>query len=95
MPEKIHPENLSYEPATGSNGKSTTTALIHHILKAANRPTQMGGNIGRGVLDLEIPTEGEIIGLKHRETPTIGVQFHPESILTECGIKILGNFLKL
>lgn len=49
---------------TGSNGKSTTTALIHHILKAANRPTQMGGNIGRGVLDLEIPAEGEIIVLE-------------------------------
>jgi anthranilate synthase/aminodeoxychorismate synthase-like glutamine amidotransferase len=40
-------------------------------------------------------TEGEIMGLKHKETPTIGVQFHPESILTECGKKILGNFLKL
>ena len=49
---------------TGSNGKSTTTALIHHVLKAANRPTQMGGNIGRGVLDLEIPAEGEIIVLE-------------------------------
>ena len=49
---------------TGSNGKSTTTALIHHILKSANRPTQMGGNIGRGVLDLEIPAEGEIIVLE-------------------------------
>ncbi|MCH8953670.1 MAG: UDP-N-acetylmuramoyl-L-alanine--D-glutamate ligase, partial [Proteobacteria bacterium] len=32
---------------TGSNGKSTTTALIHHILKAAGRRTQIGGNIGR------------------------------------------------
>ena len=40
---------------TGSNGKSTTTALIHHILEAAGRPTQMAGNIGRGVLDIDPP----------------------------------------
>ena len=46
---------------TGSNGKSTTTALIHHILKAAGRRTQMGGNIGRGVLDLDPPEPGEIV----------------------------------
>src|SRR5690606_21770290 len=38
---------------TGSNGKSTTTALIHHVLDAVGRPTQMGGNIGTGVLSLE------------------------------------------
>lgn len=46
---------------TGSNGKSTTTALIHHVLKSAGRPTQMGGNIGRGVLDLDPPRPGEAI----------------------------------
>jgi UDP-N-acetylmuramoylalanine--D-glutamate ligase len=46
---------------TGSNGKSTTTALIHHILKAAGRRTQMGGNIGRGVLDLDPPERGEVV----------------------------------
>ena len=40
---------------TGSNGKSTTTALIHHILTAAGHPSQLGGNIGRGVLDLDPP----------------------------------------
>ena len=38
---------------TGTNGKSTTTALIGHILKSAGRDSQVGGNIGRGVLDLE------------------------------------------
>ena len=45
---------------TGSNGKSTTTALITHILETAGRNCQMGGNIGRGVLDLEPPREDEI-----------------------------------
>ena len=39
--------------------------------------------------------EGEIMGLQHRIHPTFGVQFHPESILTEHGKVLLGNFLKL
>jgi UDP-N-acetylmuramoylalanine--D-glutamate ligase len=38
---------------TGTNGKSTTTALIGHILQSAGWPSQVGGNIGRGALDLE------------------------------------------
>ena len=49
---------------TGSNGKSTTTALIHHILQATGRPTQMGGNIGTGVLSLEPPLDGEVVVLE-------------------------------
>lgn len=49
---------------TGSNGKSTTTALIHHILQHAGRPTQMAGNIGRGVLDLDPPVDGEVVVLE-------------------------------
>ena len=39
--------------------------------------------------------EGEIMGLRHKEFPIHGVQFHPESILTEEGMKLLKNFLKL
>ena len=49
---------------TGSNGKSTTTALIHHILTEAGRPTQMGGNIGTGVLSLEPARDGEVVVLE-------------------------------
>lgn len=40
---------------TGTNGKSTTTALTAHILRAAGRDTQMGGNIGRAVMTLDPP----------------------------------------
>lgn len=49
---------------TGSNGKSTTAALIHHILEEAGRPAQLAGNIGRGVLDLEPPGEGAVVVLE-------------------------------
>lgn len=49
---------------TGSNGKSTTSALIHHILTATGTPAQLAGNIGRGVLDLDEPEDGEVIVLE-------------------------------
>ncbi len=49
---------------TGSNGKSTTSALIHHILQCENRPSQLAGNIGKGVFDLEPLTDGETIILE-------------------------------
>jgi anthranilate synthase/aminodeoxychorismate synthase-like glutamine amidotransferase len=39
--------------------------------------------------------EGEVMGLKHREHPIHGVQFHPESVLTSEGMKLLANFLTL
>ncbi len=38
--------------------------------------------------------DGVIMGVKHREDPVFGVQFHPESIATEHGHQLLGNFLK-
>ncbi len=48
--------------------------------------------------DLEMSAftkEGELMGLRHRHHPTFGVQFHPESILTPHGKKLLGNFLSM
>ena len=39
--------------------------------------------------------EGEIMGLKHRDHETWGVQFHPESVLTRPGLKLIENFLVL
>jgi anthranilate synthase/phosphoribosyltransferase len=39
--------------------------------------------------------EGEVMGLRHRQYPTVGVQFHPESILTEHGHQLLKGFLEI
>jgi anthranilate synthase/aminodeoxychorismate synthase-like glutamine amidotransferase len=39
--------------------------------------------------------EGEIMGVRHREHPVHGVQFHPESILTDQGRTLVANFLKI
>jgi anthranilate synthase/aminodeoxychorismate synthase-like glutamine amidotransferase len=47
---------------------------------------------------LEVTAEtakGEIMGLAHKELPVWGVQFHPESLATQEGMKMLENFLKL
>ena len=61
-------ENFDTPPrviaVTGSNGKSTTSALLHHIFQQAGKPSQLAGNIGRGVLDLDPPQDGAVIVLE-------------------------------
>lgn len=49
---------------TGSNGKSTTSALIHHVLEVAGKDVQLAGNIGRGVLDIDPPGDGGVVVLE-------------------------------
>jgi UDP-N-acetylmuramoylalanine--D-glutamate ligase len=67
---------------TGTNGKSTTTALIAHVLRSAGKDVQMGGNIGVGVLALEPPAQDRYfviemssfqIDLTPTLNPTVGV----------------------
>ncbi len=50
---------------------------------------------GTVLLETARSLDGEIMGLRHREHPTFGVQFHPESIMTEHGYDMLRNFLKV
>lgn len=67
---------------TGTNGKSTTTALTAHVLREAGRDVQMGGNIGTAILSLEPPAPGRIhvielstfqIDLTPSLAPSIGI----------------------
>ncbi len=67
---------------TGANGKSTTTALIAHILRQTGRDVQIGGNIGTPILDLEPPAQGRVhviecssfqIDLTPSLAPSVGV----------------------
>ena len=50
-----HCPDAPFIAITGTNGKSTTTALVSHILREAGHDVQMGGNIGRAILTLEPP----------------------------------------
>ncbi len=67
---------------TGTNGKSTTTALVAHILREAGKDVQMGGNIGRAILTLDPPALNRFhviemssfqIDLTPTLNPTVGV----------------------
>lgn len=55
---RAHAPDCPFIAITGTNGKSTTTALIAHILRSSGRDTQLGGNIGTAVLTLDPPKEG-------------------------------------
>ncbi|MFD1702139.1 UDP-N-acetylmuramoyl-L-alanine--D-glutamate ligase [Methylopila henanensis] len=70
---------------TGTNGKSTTTALIAHVLRSAGWDVQMGGNIGVAVLDLAPPAANRVhvvecssyqIDLAPTLDPTVGVMLN-------------------
>src|SRR5215212_8053189 len=78
---KIAP-NAPFVAITGTNGKSTTTALVAHILREAGRDVQMGGNIGTAILSLAPPAKGRVhviecssfqIDLAPSLAPTVGV----------------------
>jgi UDP-N-acetylmuramoylalanine--D-glutamate ligase len=57
-------DSARFVAVTGTNGKSTTTALIGHILAAAGLGVAVGGNIGRAALDLDPPEDGRVYVLE-------------------------------
>ena len=55
-----HAPDAPFVAITGTNGKSTTTALVAHLMRVAGYDTQMGGNIGTAILSLEPPASGRV-----------------------------------
>jgi UDP-N-acetylmuramoylalanine--D-glutamate ligase len=55
-----HAPDAPFVAITGTNGKSTTTALIAHVMRVAGYDTQIGGNIGTAILSLEPPRMGRV-----------------------------------
>ncbi len=77
-----HAPDAPFVAITGTNGKSTTTALIAHVMRVAGYDTQMGGNIGTAILSLEPPRMGRVhvvemssyqIDLTPSLDPTVGI----------------------
>src|SRR3981081_517487 len=77
-----HAPDAPFVAITGTNGKSTTTALIAHLMRVAGYDTQMGGNIGTAILSLETPRMGRVhviemssyqIDLTPSLDPTVGI----------------------
>src|SRR5471030_3262852 len=55
-----HAPQAPFVAITGTNGKSTTTALVAHLLRSAGHDVQLGGNIGTAILSLEPPSLGRL-----------------------------------
>lgn len=79
---RAHAPGAPLVAITGTNGKSTTTALIHHILKHAGLDAQIGGNFGPAILSLDSPAPDRVhviecssyqIDLAPSLDPTVGI----------------------
>lgn len=74
--------------------ESPLTAIRYHSL-VIDKKTLPDTFTGEFVITAESQEDGEIMGIRHRRFILEGVQFHPESILTSSGKKMLANFLNM
>lgn len=83
------------------------TSIITHtgtnIFKGIKNPMQVGRYHSLAILEESLPScleitakadDGEIMAIKHKDYEVIGLQFHPESICTPDGIKLIENFVR-
>jgi anthranilate synthase/aminodeoxychorismate synthase-like glutamine amidotransferase len=78
------------------NGKALFAGLPNPFLATRYHSLVIQRDTLPDCLEITAETEeGEVMGVRHKTLPIWGVQFHPESILTEHGRLILQNFLKL
>ncbi|WDP88869.1 MAG: aminodeoxychorismate/anthranilate synthase component II [Desulfobacter sp.] len=82
---------------------STVTADGEHIFAGIKKPFSVMRYHSLAVQESDLPAclmvtarteDGEIMGLRHKEHPTQGVQFHPESFMTTVGKRLIRNFIK-
>lgn len=84
-----------------------TSAILHDgkgLFSGLSSPMQVGRYHSLAIEEASLPAclavtartgdDGEIMAVAHREHPTVGVQFHPESVLTPLGKQLLENFLE-
>ncbi|RJS72829.1 MAG: aminodeoxychorismate/anthranilate synthase component II [Candidatus Syntrophoarchaeum sp. WYZ-LMO15] len=93
---------VAHAPSGPVHGKSS---LIEHDCKTIFRglPNPLEAGRYHSLIVSELPDcfeisasfDGMIMGIRHRDYPTEGIQFHPESVLTPHGLKIIENFLRL
>jgi UDP-N-acetylmuramoylalanine--D-glutamate ligase len=79
---RAHAEGSPFAAITGTNGKSTTTALLAHVVASAGRDAQVGGNLGTPILELAPPAKNRVhviecssyqIDLAPTLDPTVGI----------------------
>ncbi|WP_036258003.1 anthranilate synthase component II [Methylocapsa aurea] len=90
-PEPVHGKmaTIAHQGETvfrGINGPFQAVRYHSLVVQAESMPDDLG---------VTAATEGLVMGISHKNFPAHGVQFHPESIASEHGMRIFGNFLDL